>query len=383
MHIGFNRVNRFVALIVLCLLFVYYVPARTSAASQPAQQIVVKAEEYMNAAVKVNRFSGSILVVRDGKLLISKGYGMANLELDVPNKPQTIFRLGSLTKQFTAMAIMILQERGKLHTNDPICNYLSDCPIAWQSITIRNLLTHTSGIPNYTSLPNFLQTMQLPVTHANLVERFKNMPLESTPGEKFKYTNSGYYLLGMIIEQVSGKSYASFLQENIFVLLGMTHTGYDSHNRLIKYRAGGYELQDNSIINASYIDMSIPFAAGALYSTTEDLLLWDQALYTEKLVSRKVLAEIFTPFKDRYGYGWIIAKRFDRQMIGHDGSINGFFSSIIRFPSDHVTAIVLSNNQNAPSGEISSSLAAIIFGAPYQMPQERKSELPKDARTGR
>ncbi|MBC6434527.1 beta-lactamase family protein [Nostoc sp. HG1] len=374
MRIDFNRVNRFVALIVLCLLFIHYVPARTPAAPQSAQQIVVKAEEYMNAAVRVNRFSGSILVARDGKPLISKGYGMANLELDVPNNPQTVFRLGSLTKQFTAMAIMILQERGKLHTNDLICNYLSDCPAAWQSITIRSLLTHTSGIPNYTSLPNSLQTMQLPSTHANLVDRFKNMPLEFTPGEKFKYTNSGYYLLGMIIEQVSGKSYADFLQENIFAPLGMTHTGYDSHNRLIKNRAGGYELQDNSIINASYIDMSIPFAAGALYSTTEDLLLWDQALYTEKLVSRKILAEIFTPFKDGYGYGWGITKRFDRQMIGHDGGINGFSSSIIRFPSDHVTAIVLSNNQNAPSGEIASSLAAIVFGAPYKMPQERKSE---------
>ena len=374
MRIDFNRVNRFVALIVLCLLFIHYVPARTSAASQPAQQIVVKAEEYINAAVKVNRFSGSILVARDGKPLISRGYGMANLELDVPNKPQTVFRLGSLTKQFTAMAIMILQARGKLHTHDPICNYLSDCPIAWQSITIRNLLTHTSGIPNYTSLPNFVQTMQLPSTHASLVDRFKHMPLEFTPGEKFKYTNSGYYLLGMIIEQVSDKSYASFLQENIFVLLGMTHIGYDSHNRLIKHRAGGYELQDNAIINASYIDMSIPFAAGALYSTTEDLLLWDQALYTEKLVSRKILTEIFTPFKDGYGYGWIITKLFDRQMIGHDGGINGFSSSIVRFPSDQVTAIVLSNNQNAPSGEIASSLAAIVFDEPYKIPQERKSE---------
>ncbi|MEG4286439.1 serine hydrolase domain-containing protein [Microcoleus sp. A006_D1] len=374
MPINFSRMNRFVALVVLCLLFIQLASAQILAAPQLKQQIVVKAEEYMNAAVKVNRFSGSILVARDGKPLISKGYGMANLELDVPNKPQTVFRLGSLTKQFTAMAIMILQERGKLHTNDLICNYLSDCPAAWQSITIRSLLTHTSGIPNYTSLPNFLQTMQLPSTHANLVERFKNMPLEFTPGEKFKYTNSGYYLLGMIIEQVSGKSYPDFLQENIFAPLGMTHTGYDSHNRLIKNRAGGYELQDNSIINASYIDMSIPFAAGALYSTTEDLLLWDQALYTEKLVSRQILAEIFTPFKDGYGYGWGITKRFDRQMIGHDGSINGFFNSIIRFPSDHVTAIVLSNNQNAPSGEIASSLAAIVFGAPYKMPQERKSE---------
>jgi len=374
MRIDFNRVNRFVALIVLCLLFIHYVPARTPAASQPAQQIVVKAEEYMNAAVRVNRFSGSILVARDGKPLISKGYGMANLELDVPNKPQTVFRLGSLTKQFTAMAVMILQARGKLHTHDPICNYLSDCPIVWQSITIRNLLTHTSGIPDYTHLPSFIQTMQLPSTHASLVDRFKNMPLEFTPSEKFKYTSSGYYLLGMIIEQISGKSYASFLQKNIFAPLGMTHTGYDSYNRLIKHRAGGYELRGNSIINASYIDMSIPFAAGALYSTTEDLLRWDQALYTEKLVSRKILAEIFTPFKNIYGYGWVITKQFDRQRIGHDGKINGFSSSIIRFPSDQVTAIVLSNNQNAPSGEIASNLAAIVFGAPYKMPQERKSE---------
>lgn len=365
--------NRLVALALLCLLFVSSVPAQNSAAAPPsAQQIAAKVDEYMNAAMRVNRFSGSTLVARNGQPVVSRGYGMANIELNVPNTPQTVFRLGSVTKQFTGMAIVLLQERGKLSVSDPICKYLSDCPQAWQPITIRNLLTHTAGIPNYTEFPDFIKNAAVETTTAELTNRFRDKPLQFALGEKFAYSNSGYYLLGTIIERASGKSYADFLQENIFAPLGMKQTGYDNPVRIIKNRAAGYARTSDGFINAAPISMSTAYSAGALYSTVEDLLLWDQALYTEKLVSRKSLDEAFTPFKDNYGYGWTIGKRFDRQVIAHGGGIFGFSTYIARYPADRVTVIVLSNVEGAPSGEIANSLSAIVFGAPYEIPAERK-----------
>ncbi len=230
----------------------------------------------------------------------------------MPNTPQTVFRLGSITKQFTPMAVIMLQERNKLNVQDPICKYLENCPAAWQPVTIRHLLTHTSGIPNFTDFPDFAKIKALPVTHASLIERFKDKPLEFAPGEKFNYSNSGDYLLGVITERASGKSYADFLRENIFATLVMKQTGYDDNKSIIKNRAAGYARQGGSIVNASYTDMSVPFASGALYTTTEDLLRCEQSFYTEKLVKRKSLDEMFTPFKEGYGYGWSIGKMFDR-----------------------------------------------------------------------
>jgi CubicO group peptidase (beta-lactamase class C family) len=367
----FKTVNPIAGFLALCLLFVAQVSAQT-AASPPAQEIAGKVEEYINAAMRVNRFSGAVLLARDGKPIVSRGYGMANIEHGVANTSQTVFRLGSVTKQFTGMAIVLLQERGKLSVNDPICKYLSDCPQAWQPITIKNLLTHTAGIPNYTEFPDFMKTAAAETTAAELTNRFRDKPLQFALGEKYAYSNSGYYLLGTIIERASGKSYADFLQENIFTPLGMKHSGYDNPVRIIKNRAAGYARTSDGFINAAPISMSTAYAAGALYSTVEDLLLWDQALYTEKLVSRKSLDEAFTPFKSNYGYGWSIGKRYDRQVIAHGGGIFGFSSYIARYPADRLTVIVLSNVEGAPSGEIANNLAAIVFGAKYEIPAERK-----------
>ena len=374
MYKNFNAVNRLTAFVALCLVFTQYAVAQNAAVTSPssAQQIAAKVDEYMNAAVRVDGFSGSILVARDGQPVVSRGYGMANVELDVPNTPQTVFRLGSITKQFTAMAIMMLQERGKLSVNDPACKYLTDCPAAWQPITVRNLLTHTAGVPNYTSFPDFAKTAVLPTTNAAMLAQLRDKPLEFSVGEKYAYSNSGYFLLGAIIERASGKSYADFLRENIFTPLGMRQSGYDVSARIIKNRAAGYARRGGEIVNASYMDMTIPYAAGAMYSTTGDLLLWDQALYTDKLVSRKTLDEIFTPFKSGYGYGWSIGKKFDRQEISHGGGIYGFATEIARFPADKVTVVVLSNVEGAPAGRIGNDLAAIVFGAAYEIPKERK-----------
>lgn len=337
-----------------------------------SRQIQAKVDAYMNATLRFDRFSGSILVARNGQPIVSKGYGSANIELGVPNTPQTVYRLGSITKQFTSMAIMMLQERGKLSVNDPICKFLSDCPAIWQPITIKHLLTHTSGIQNYTDLPNFLKTSVLPTDSAQMIALLKDKPLLFSPGEKFAYCNSGYFFLGTIIEKLSGKTYANFLQENIFGPLGMKSTGYDDPLRIIKNRASGYASEKNEIVNAPFLDMTVPYAAGSLYSTTGDLLIWDQALYTEKLVSKKSLAEIFTPFKGGYGYGWGIGNKFNHSVISHGGGINGFVTQISRYPDDKVTVIVLSNLQAASPGKIANDLAAIVFGAPYEIPQGHK-----------
>jgi CubicO group peptidase (beta-lactamase class C family) len=375
-----NRCKWLVALAALCLVAAPFALAQSPAPSPPsAQQLVARVDEYMNAAVKVSHFSGSILVARDGQPVVSKGYEMANYELNVANTPQTAFRLGSITKQFTAMAIMMLQERGKLNVNDPLCKYLENCPAAWQPITIRHLLTHTSGIPNYTSFPGFFEKNSTqPYTSAGLVDLFRDKALDFPPGEKFAYSNSGYHLLGLIIEKVSGARYAAFLRDNIFAALGMKNTGYDDSRALVANRASGYQWVGKAFMNAPYLNMAIPYSAGALYSTTEDLLLWDKALYTEKLLSRKSLDEMFTPFKEQspgsgYAYGWGIAKRFDRQVIEHNGGINGFSTDIVRFPTERVTVIVLSNNQGANADKIANDLSAIAFGAPYHVPAERKA----------
>ena len=353
----------------------FVVGSSTVAAADPSspQDLSTRVEEYMTARVERDKFSGTVLIARAGQKLFCKGYGMANLELDVPCTPQTKFRLGSITKQFTAMAILILQERGKLSVSDHVKKYMPDAPKAWDEITIHHLLTHTAGIPNHTSFPDFLKTLRDPVTLAQLIAKFKDKPLEFKPGEKFKYSNSGYILLGQIIETASGKSYASFLKEAIFDPLQMHDSGYDNAAQLLKHRASGYtRLLGVATANALYIDMSIPHAAGALYSTVEDLLKWDRALDSEKLVSRKSLDAMLTPFKDGYGYGWAIDQKFGQTRYEHGGGIPGFVTIIERFPAEKVLVVGLSNLESTRIGKIGDDLAAIALGQPYVVPREPK-----------
>lgn len=375
----FSFITRLLISAALCLFSGAQFASAQNPKASPSpntRQIVRAMEEYMNASVKAHRFSGSVLVARDGSPIFKKSYGMANYEWNIPNTSDTAFRIASVAKQFTAMAVMILQERGKLNVGDPICKYLENCPPAWQPITIRNLLTHTSGIPNFVSLPDFQKRIVFqPYTYASFVDVFRNEPLDFAPGEKFNYSNSAYFLLGLIIERVSGKSYAEFLRDSIFVPLEMKNTGYDDMRSLVSNRAAGYVWTGKSLENAPYLNMLIPFAAGGLYSTTEDLFRWEQALYTEKLVSRKSLDEIFTPFKGRYGYGWFMVRRFKRLTTEHEGGIAGFSASIIRFPEERTTFIVLNNNVSASAVKVAENLAAIVFGAPYEIPKPPITEV--------
>jgi CubicO group peptidase (beta-lactamase class C family) len=295
--------------------------------------------------------------------------------MNVANAPENIFRLGSVTKQFTSMAIMMLQERDKLKTSDPMCNYIAECPDIWKPITIKHLLTHTSGITNYTAFPDFAKTTILPITPAEMTERLKSEPLEFVPGEKNSYSNSGYFLLGVIIEKASGKTYADFLQENIFTPLGMSQSGYDDPIRIIPHRAAGYQKQAGKLQNAAYMDMSVPYAAGSLYSTTLDLLKWDQALYTDKLISKASRDEMFTPWKGEtgYAYGWSIGNGGGHKQISHGGAIFGFATELKRFPDDKITVVVLSNIQSSPVGRVADNLAKIAFGEKVELPVERKA----------
>ena len=345
------------------------------ALAQEAAPITSKLEEYLSAAAKQG-FTGSALVARDGKVIFSKGYGMANAEWDVPNTPQTKFRLGSITKQFTAASILLLQERGKLGVQDPVCKYIAECPKAWEPITIHHLLTHTSGIPSYTDVKSpeeFRKLSLTQVTPAGFVDSFKGKPLEFPVGEKMKYNNSGYFMLGYIIEKVSGQSYEAFLQENIFAPLKMANTGYDTHDRILKNRATGYSKREDKIVNSDYLDMTVPYAAGSLYSTVEDLFAWNEALFSDKLLSAKSREAMMTVDKNNYAYGLVVTQQHNRKMVSHGGGINGFNTILARFPEEKVTVVVLRNADYGFSSpnKISQDLAAIVFGEKYEIPRER------------
>jgi CubicO group peptidase (beta-lactamase class C family) len=238
-----------------------------------ADDLTSKFEEYMNACVKLNRFSGAVFVSKDGETLFANGYGFANAEHQVPNTTRTKFRLGSITKQFTAMAILILQEQGKLKVEEPVGKYLDDAPKAWEGVTIRHLLTHTGGVPSYTDDPDYSKKMRMPETVKSMIARFRDKPLDFKPGEKFHYSNSGYFLLGAVIEKVAGKSYETFLREAILDPLGMKDTGYDHAATILPGRASGYSRSGDGLVDAEYLDMSQPYAAGSLYSTVLDMAL--------------------------------------------------------------------------------------------------------------
>jgi CubicO group peptidase (beta-lactamase class C family) len=337
-------------------------PAPLIAQSQPVAAAVADPvgrliDSYLSDIVAQGWFQGSVLVARGGTVIISKGYGLADAQRGIANTPQTRFRLASVTKQFTAMAIMILQSRGQLDVRDSICAHLADCPDTWRPITIHNLLTHTSGLPNYTDFGDYEATQMLPATPAELVARFRDQPLLFPPGSQYMYENSDYVLLGQIIEQTSGQSYADFLRGAIFEPLGMRDSGVDpgagSEGQAIGYRVPG-EL-------APALDTSTLFAAGSLYSTVEDMYRWDQALSTTRLLPKPLLDMIWTPFMRDYGYGWWIADFNGHHEISHPGLIDGFATSIARYPDDQLTVIVLANMSGADASSISNYITTLVF----------------------
>ena len=340
-------------------------------AQSSMEEIAAKASEYFRIQNELGRFSGAVLIGYRGKIILVKGYGLANYELQVPITPRTKFRLGSLTKAFTAAAILQLAEKSQLGLDDPVSRYLPDYPQA-EKITLHHLLTHTSGIPNFTALPVYPKFKLNPTTLDRTINLFRNLPLEFEPGTKFSYSNSNYILLTAIIEKVSGKSYADYLRENIFLPLNMLDTCYDDLNVIIKHRARGYSLKDGLLVNAPYIDMSVPAGAGGLLSTVEDLFAWDQGLRSDRILKADSREKMFTPFLEGYGYGWEIKKVDGRRIAGHGGGIEGFVSQFVRFLDEDLSLIILSNFDFAPLSQFTHDLISLISGKSIVWPKERK-----------
>jgi CubicO group peptidase (beta-lactamase class C family) len=345
--------------------------------SSPNMIKMDKVQEYMDAYANCGFFNGSVLVAHKGNVLISKGYGLANMECNSPNTPQTKFRIASLTKGFTSMAIMQLEEKGLLQVDQSLNQFIPDYPMGEQ-ITIHHLLTHSSGITNHTNLPHFNDKIRpLIWSIENLINEFKHYELEFKPGERNAYCNSGYILLTFIIEQVSGQTYSEYLQEHIFNPLGMNDTGVDINRKLVPNRAIGYDL-DKEFIHTVNNNMSTMLGAGALYSTVEDLYKWDQALYTNKLVSKQTLKRMFTTYFSRESCGWDVGYGWEltplevnclfKNRISHRGDVEGFVSWFSRFIDDELTVIVLSNTMIAPAGVINDNLAKIVFGCDIPSP---------------
>jgi len=341
-----------------------------------AQDHAAKVQEVLTLAHKYGQFNGTALVAENGKVVYKGGFGMANMEWSIPNTPDTRFRLGSITKQFTATLILQLVEQGKIKLDGKLSDYLPDYrKDVGDKVTIHHLLTHTSGIPSYTSQRGFFENVSRnPYQVADFVKKYASGDLEFEPGTKFVYNNSGYFLLGAIIERVTGKPYEQVLKENILDPVGMKNTGYDHYATIIPKRAAGYVKTSAGYSNAPYLDMSIPYAAGSLYSTVEDLYLWDQALYTDKLLSAQSKELMYKPFKEDYAYGWVVTnapfKLNDQpvQIIRHGGGINGFSTDIVRFPKER-NLIVLLDNTNQNVERFSDTIVRILYNQPYEPPK--------------
>jgi len=341
-----------------------------------AQDHAARVQEVLKLANEYGQFNGSALVAENGKVIYKGGFGLANVEWGIPNTPDTKFRLGSITKQFTATVILQLVEQGKIKLDGKLSDYLPEYrKDTGDKVTIHHLLTHTSGIPSYTNQPGFLENVSRnPYKVNEFVKKYASGDLEFEPGSKYSYNNSGYFLLGAIIERVTGKPYEQVLKQNIFDPAGMKNTGYDHHNTIILKRASGY-TKTPVLSNAAFLDMSIPYAAGSLYSTVEDLYLWDQALYTDKLLSAASKELMYKPFLQNYAYGWVVRNASfkqnnnDIQVIAHDGGINGFTTTIVRFPKERNLIVILDNSSSEYLDRISESIAKILYNQPYDPPK--------------
>ncbi len=334
-------------------------------------QDAARLDEVVQAYVP-DRFMGSVLVARGDELVLNKSYGSANLEWNIPNTPETKFRLGSITKQFTAAAILLLEDQGKLKTSDLLSAHLPNTPDAWKDITIHHLLSHEAGLPNVTSLPWYAENMMKPFAAQATIDAFRDLPLDFAPGAEFRYSNSGFIVLGRLVELVGGVSYADFLRDNIFTPLGMVNSGYDSNTQVIANRASGYSPGPNGPVNAGYVDMSVPHGAGALYSTTGDLLRWNQGLFGGQLLSAESLAKMTTPNLGDYAYGVNVTTAHDAMRVSHNGGIQGFNTSMAYYPDEQLLVVALSNINGPGADTIVANLDGAMHGETIVLPGERQ-----------
>lgn len=320
-----------------------------------------KINEYLDGYMKVWPFSGVVAVAKDGEVIFCKSYGRANVEHNIPNTTKTVYKIASITKQFTCAGIMLLKQRGLLSLEDSITKFFPDYPDFDERITVHHLMSHTSGLFNdFAALGKYAIIQKFLLTHKEVMDMFYKRPAEFEPGQSWSYCYFGYYLLGLIIEKVSGMSYIDFLKKNIFEPLGMKNTGVDDYFKIIPNKVSGYYATENRLVLGDVDTVSV-FSAGAIYSTIEDLLIWDKALYDNKILSEESKAQMFTSFKEDYGYGWIVDKYLGRKRVHHMGGGNGFNHEFHRYLDSRTTIIVLSNYGFSNSLKIADDLARVVF----------------------
>lgn len=366
-----------VALLVVCDI----APGAAGADSLSGQ-----IEALLKAEYPADKPGAAVIVRKNGRTLFRGACGMADLELGVPLQADMVFRLGSITKQFTAVAILLLEEEGKLKLSDDIRRFLPDFPQKGKPIRIEHLLTHSSGVRSYTDLPEWLNLWRKDMKLDELIALFKDLPLEFEPGSNWKYSNSGYILLGAVIEKASGMSYKDFVEQRIFRVLGMKHSGYDLTEKVIPRRVGGYQAGPDGLIHAPYLSMTQPHAAGALLSCVDDLALWHESLLNGKLIGAQSLKRAHTPFRlvdgrsTGYGYGWTVSEYDGHPTVEHGGGINGFLSYAISLPADGVYVALLQNFTGKDPETVAFKLALMAAGIPLQ--PGRPVSLPEELLRG-
>ena len=348
-------------LFILCFLFV---------AIGNSQTLEENIDHLLEVKYKPNEPGATVLIYKNGEVIYRKAFGNANLELGIAMTPENVFEIGSITKQFTAIAILMLIEQGKLNLEDEITKFIPDYPTNEKTITVHHLLNHTSGIKSYTGMDSFMKLARTDMTPTELIDVFKNEPMDFDPGEKFLYNNSGYILLGFIIEVASGQTYADFIEKNIFEKLGMSNSYYGSMSKLIKNRASGYQDKDG-FVNADYLSLTLPYAAGSLMSTVDDLLIWQKALNTNLLIThssyeKAIHGSTLNNGKHiSYGFGLQAGDINGSVSISHGGGIFGYTSQGIYLPKEDVFVSILTNcSCNSPGG-VANRIAALVIGKPF------------------
>jgi D-alanyl-D-alanine carboxypeptidase len=367
------QLSRVTALVLVMFgASIAFVPVRARALQLGDPNVVASIDSLVTLARAGGKVPGiSVEVVRGSKVIVARGYGFADIENDVPANAATVYRIGSITKQFTAAAIMQLVEAHKFSLDDDITKVLPGYPTQGHGVTIRHLLTHTSGIRSFTSMgKRFTDVMRMDVTPTQLVDFFKSEPFDFEPGDKFSYNNSGYALLGVIIEKVSGEPYEQYLQKHIFGPLSLGATSYCSERRIIRHRAAGYTLMGDKVVNAEPMSMTYPFSAGGLCSTVSDLAVWQRALASGRVVSTYSYSEMTTPGtlsngdQISYGFGLFLGTLAGHRKIAHGGSINGFITELAYFPDDSLSVVVLTNSDANQPALLAAKIARRVLGLP-------------------
>lgn len=364
-----RRLCSWIVALVLCALTQAALAGQSR--PRPVPNFAAQADRLVARDYPPDGPGAAIIVVKDGRTLLRKGYGLADLELKVPVRPNMMFRLGSVTKQFTAALVMMLVEEGRLALDDEIGKYLPDYPTQGQRITLQHLLAHQSGIKDYTSIQRLLTNADVDMAPSEVIDVFKNEPLDFVPGTRMRYSNSGYFLLGAILEKVTGERYADLVRTRIFDRLGMAHSSYIDDTSILSGRARGYQEVKGNLVNARHYSTTLPYAAGGLMSSVDDLARWNAALSSDVLLHERssrdrlfVAATLGDGQPTGYGSGWFAYRYAGYEMQDHGGVIFGFVAYVLRVPAEHLFVAILTNGQASKYGPyvLAQKVAALALG---------------------